>query len=131
MDYQTAETGIATIEQQAQTMMQKAQALGDKLKAGAPDETTGREWLMDFKELLLAFQAQHQQMVGMVNEMAAHIQSLEQAMQSHPAPTVASRGWANQPSVGGGFWGNVTSGIGMGAGFAVANDLISGLFNAF
>ncbi len=31
---------------------------------------------------------------------------------------------------GGGFWGNVTSGLGMGAGFGVANALIGGIFNA-
>lgn len=130
MDYQSAENQIAQVEQQAQGVMQKAQAFGQKLQAAAPDPTTGREWLMDLKELLLAFQAQHQQMVGMVNQMAEHMQALEQDLQTHPAPTVPSRGWAAQPAVSSGLWGNVTSGLGMGAGFAVANDLIGSLFNA-
>jgi len=130
MDYQSAENQIAQVEQQAQGVMQQAQALGQKLQAAAPDPATGREWVMDLKELLLAFQAQHQQMVGMVNQMAEHIQALEQDMQTHPAPTVQSRGWAGQATARNGLWGNVTSGLGMGAGFAVANDLIGSLFNA-
>ena len=32
---------------------------------------------------------------------------------------------------GGGFMGSVMSGLGMGAGFGLASDLVSGIFNAF
>lgn len=131
MDYQSAETQIAKIEQQAQGLVQQTQDFVQKLQAAAPDATTGREWAMDLKEILLGFQAQHQNMVSMVNQMAEHIQALEQDLQSHPAPTTQARGWAGRSTLGGGgFWGNVTSGLGMGAGFAVAGDLVGGLFNA-
>ena len=60
----------------------------------------------------------------------AHAQS-RTATGHPPNPTMQARGWGTQYAPrGGGFWGNVTSGLGMGAGFGVANALIGGIFNA-
>ncbi|HQU15828.1 MAG: hypothetical protein B7Z66_03335 [Chromatiales bacterium 21-64-14] len=132
MDYASAENQIVQVEQQSQTALQNMQTLAQKLRAAAPDETTGREWAMDLREIAMSVQQQNQAVVTMVNQMAEYIRTLEGQLQSHPNPTVQPRGWASQsPMSGGGFWGNVTSGLGMGAGFAVASDVVGDLFNMF
>lgn len=130
MQYDDATNQIAQLEQQTQTLAQQFQDLGQKLNSKAPDPATGKEWLLDLKQLALNVQSQNQQLVSMVNQMAEHIHNLEQQLDTHPNPTVQPRGWGAQstPS-GGGFWGNVTSGLGMGAGFGIADSLIGGIFN--
>lgn len=133
MDYASAENQIMQVEQQSQAVLQKMQALAQKLRAAAPDETTGREWAMDLRELAMSMQNQNQSIVMMVNQMAEYIRTLEAQLQTHPNPTTQPRGWAGRNAYGGGggFWGNVTSGLGLGAGFAVASDVVNDLFNAF
>ncbi len=131
MDYSTAETQIAQIEQQSQGVVQNMQQFAQKLRAAAPDETTGREWALDMREIAMAMQNQNQAMVALVNQMAEYVKMLEAQLATHPNPGVQPRGWAGQASTGGGFWGSVTSGLGVGAGFAVANDLVGDLFNMF
>jgi len=131
MDYTTAENQIAQVAQQSQTIVQNMQQFAQKLRTAAPDETTGREWALDMREIAMAMQNQNQMMVSMVNQMAEYIKTLEGQLTTHPSPSVQPRGWATQAPGGGGFWGSVTSGLGVGAGFAVANDLVSDLFNMF
>ncbi|MDA8360461.1 MAG: hypothetical protein M0Z44_00445 [Gammaproteobacteria bacterium] len=130
MDYQQAQGQLTQVQQQSQLVMQKVQALAQKLSAAAPDATTGREWAMDLREMAMAIQAQTQQTTMLISQMADYIGRLENEMATHPAPTVQPTGWANQ-SAGGGFMGALTSGLGMGAGFAVADDLVGDLFNLF
>lgn len=133
MDYNTASNQLAQVQQQSQTVMQNLQALGQKLVAAAPDPTTGREWAMDIKELALAIQHQNQNVALLLNQMADYIRNLEQQLATHPNPALQPQGWSNAigSGSGGGFLGNVTSGLGLGAGFAVGEDLINGLFNLF
>jgi len=57
-----------------------------------------------------------------------NIRTLEAQLQTHPNPSVQPRGWTS--SGGGGFLGNLTAGLGMGAGFGLAEDAINGIFNA-
>ena len=131
MDYSDATNQITQIEQQTQQLAQQFQSLGQTLNSKAPDPATGKEWLLDLKQIALNVQSQNQQLVAMVNQMAEHMHNLEQQLDTHPNPTMQARGWGNQMAPrGGGFWGNVTSGLGMGAGFGVANALIGGIFNA-
>ena len=130
MDYASAENQIVQVEQQGRTTLQKMQALAQKLRSSATDETTGREQAMDLREIALSIQQQNQSVVALVDQMAEYIKTLEGQLQSHPNPTMQPRGWGNRPSMsGGGFWGSITSGLGMGAGFAVADDVVGGLFN--
>lgn len=131
MDYSTAENQIAQVEQQSQTVIQNMQQFAQKLRSAAPDETTGREWALDLREIAMAMQNQNQAVVGLVNQMADYIKTLESQLATHPNPSVQPRGWASQSSGGGGFWSSVTSGLGVGAGFAVANDLVGDLFSMF
>jgi chromosome segregation ATPase len=131
MDYTDATNQIAKIEQQTQDLAQQLQTFAQKLDSQAPDPATGKEWVLDLKQIAINVQTQNQTLMMMINQMAEHIHDLEQQLDTHPNPTMQARGWGNQMAPrGGGFWGNVTSGMGMGAGFGVANALIGGIFNA-
>ena len=131
MDYQQAENQLAVVQEQTQASLQKLQALAQKLASVAPDPSTGREWAMDLREVALAVQTQAQNSTTLAQQMAEYIRRLESDVATHPNPTVQPTGWANQPQAGGGFLSSLTSGLGMGAGFAVADDLVGDLFNMF
>ena len=128
MDYSNAQSQVMQVEQQSQTLIQNIQALAQKLKSAAPDEPTGREWAMDLREIAMSVQNENQMLASLVSQMGQYIQTLEGQLQSHPNPSVQPRGWAMQG--GGGFLGNLTAGLGMGAGFGLAEDVINGIFNA-
>jgi len=131
MDYTDATHQIAKVEQQTQELAQQLQTFAQKLSSQAPDPATGKEWILDLKQIAVDMQTQNQTLVMMINQMAEHVHDLEQQLDTHPNPSVQARGWSSQMTPrGGGFWGNVTSGMGMGAGFGVANALIGGIFNA-
>ncbi|MGA7799313.1 MAG: hypothetical protein WCC36_00745 [Gammaproteobacteria bacterium] len=127
MDYPLAEQQMSQVQQQAQVTMEKLQSLAEKLRTRAPDETTGREWAMDLREIAMTMQQQSQTTMMLFQQMGQYIHTLENELHSHPAPTVQPRGWGG----GGGFLSSLTSGLGMGAGFAVAEDAVNDIFNAF
>ena len=126
MDYPIAEQQMTQVQQQSQATMQKMQAFAEKLRAAAPDETTGREWAVDLREIAMIIQQQNQTTLMLFQQMGQYIRTLENELNTHPAPTVQARGWG----AGGGFLGNLTAGLGMGAGFAAAEDVVNGIFNA-
>ncbi len=132
MDYQQAENQLAQVQQQTQMTVQKLQAFAQKLAAAAPDATTGREWAMDLREIALAMQNQSQNATMLIQQMAQYIQQLEMNLGGQ-GNVAASRGWTNQPQAGAGsgFLGSLVSGLGMGAGFAAADDIVSDIFNLF
>lgn len=132
MDYTDATSQITKVEQQNQNLAQQLQTFAQKLNSQAPDPTTGKEWVLDLKQIAIDVQTQNQALMMMINQMAEHIHNLEQQLDTHPNPTMQPRGWGIQTAPrGGGFWGNVTSGLGLGAGFGVANALVGDIFNAF
>ncbi len=131
MDYQQAENQLATVQQQNQATLQKLQTLAQKFAAAAPDANTGREWAMDMREVAMMMQTQAQGTTTLIQQMAQYIQQLEGAVATHPNAPMQPTGWANQSSQGGGFMGSLVSGLGMGAGFAVADDVVGDLFNLF
>ncbi len=128
MDFASAENQVMQVQQQSQTVVQNIQTLAQKLKSAAPDEATGREWALDLREIAMTVQSQNQMLATLVSQMGQYIQTLEAQLQTHPNPTVQPRGWASSGS--GGFLSNLTAGLGMGAGFGLAEDAISGIFNA-
>ncbi len=133
MDYQTAENQAVQLQQQADQVGQGIKALAEKLQTKISDPTLSRELILDLKEAALAIQRQNQSAVMLIQQMAEYIHSLETHVNSLPQPTYPTRGWAAQPyaGTGGGFMGNVMSGLGMGAGFGLASDLVSSIFRAW
>jgi hypothetical protein len=132
VDYQTAENQAIQLQQQAEQVGQGVKALADKLQTRVTDPTLSRELMLDLREAALAIQKQNQSAVMLIQQMAEYIHSLETHLNSQPQPTYQTRGWASQPYAGGGggFMGNVMSGLGLGAGFGLASDLVGSIFNA-
>jgi hypothetical protein len=136
VDYQTAENQAIQLQQQADQVGQGVKALAEKLQAKVPDQMLARELMLDLRETALAIQRQNQSALMLIQQMAEYIHSLETHVTSLPQqpnyPAYPTRGWAAQPFAGrgGGFMSNVVSGLGLGAGFGLASDLVGGIFNA-
>jgi len=132
MDYQTAENQAIQLQQQADQVGQGVKALADTLQSKVTDPTLSRELMLDLREAAFAIQKQNQSALLLIQQMAEYIHSLETHLNSQPQPTYQTRGWAAQPyaGTGGGFMGNVMSGLGLGAGFGLASDLVGSIFNA-
>lgn len=135
MDYQTAENRVVQLQNQADQVAQGIKALADKLQTRVTDPGLARELVLDLREAAFAVQKQNHTTQMLVDQMAQYIHTLEshlsvmpQAQQQNFQP----RGWFSQPyaSSRSGFMSNVMSGLGLGAGFGLANDLVSGIFNA-
>ncbi len=133
MDYQTAENQAVQLQNQADQVGQGVKALADKLQAKLPDQALARELMLDLRETALAIQRQNQSALMLIQQMAEYIHSLESHINAQPQPTYQTRGWSQQSYAGssGGFMGNVMAGLGMGAGFGLASDLVGSIFNAF
>lgn len=131
MDYQSAENQVVQLQNQANEVVQGIKGLADKLQSKVSDPELTRELSLDLREAALSIQKQNQSTVMLIEQMAQYIHSLETHVNSVPQSGFQTRGWANQPyGGGGGFMSNVMSGLGLGAGFGLADDLIGGIFNA-
>ncbi len=133
MDYQTAENQALQLQNQANEVGQGFKQLADKLQAKITDPGLSRELMLDLREAAVAIQQQNQSALALIQQMAEYIHSLETHINAQPQPTYQTRGWAAQPyaGTGGGFMSNIMSGLGMGAGFGLASDLVGSIFNAF
>lgn len=129
MDYQTAENQVMQLQQQADQAAQGVKTLADKLQTKIPDANLARELTLDLREAALAIQKQNQSTVMLIEQMAQYIHQLENQASTVPQVPYQQRGWAGQPIGGSGFMNNVMSGLGMGAGFGLANDIVGGLFS--
>lgn len=130
MDYQTAENQAVQLQTQSDQVAQEIKGLADKLQAKVTDPALARELVLDLREAAFAIQKQNQSTLMLVEQMAQYIHALESHVNAQPQSGFQTRGWANQPYAGsGGFMGNVMSGLGLGAGFGLANDLVGSLFN--
>ena len=123
MDYQTAVQQIQQVQQQAQDTVSKIQALAQKIGANISDKNTARDLVMDLREVGLGVQQEQQQAMAVLQQLGQYIQTLEGELNTHPTTNVQPRGWGG----GGGFLSNLTSGLAMGAGFGLADDLIGSL----
>lgn len=136
MDYQTAENQIAQLQQQAGQVSQGFKTLVDKLQSRISDPNLARELTLDLREAAMAVQQQNQSTLMLIEQMAQYIHTLENHASSVaatvpqvPQANFQPRGWQSPSFGGGGFMSNVMSGLGFGAGFGLADDLIGSLFN--
>jgi len=132
VDYQSAEGQAAQLQSQANQSAQSLKQLAEKLQTKVTDPQLSRELLLDLRETALAIQQQNQSAGALIEQMAQYIHVLESHLNTLPQPGFQTRGWSAQPYYGasGGFMGNVVSGLGLGAGFGLASDLVSSIFNA-
>ena len=132
MDYQSAESQAMQLQNQANETAQAIKAFAEKLQQKVTDPALQRELLLDLREATLSIQQQNQSALALIQQMAEYIHVLESHLSSMPQPMYQPRGWAAQPYYGsrGGFMGNVMSGLGLGAGFGLASDLVNSIFNA-
>jgi hypothetical protein len=143
LDYQTAENQAVQLQQQANQVAQQIRQLADKLQAKVTDPNLSRELMLDLREAAIAIQQQNQSALTLIQQMAQYIYSLESnlaAMQPQmPMPMpMQPRGWAAQPwgapsyqaypTATSGFMGNLATGLGLGAGFGLGEDLVDSIF---
>lgn len=130
MDYQSAESQAIQLQQQANQVTQRLKDVADKLQAKIPDPNLSRELMLDLREVAIAMQQQNQSAVAIIQQMAQYIHALESNLASVPQAGFQPRGWYTQPypSNSGGFWGNVTSGLGLGAGFGIGESIVDDIF---
>lgn len=136
MDYQTAENQALLLQQQANQVGQELRSLVEKLQARIQDQNLSRELMLDLRQVAVAIQQQNQSALSLIQQMADYIHVLESnlsAQQYQQMPPMQSRGWAAQsyPSSGGGFMGNLVSGLGIGAGLGLGEDLVGGIFGGW
>jgi len=136
VDYQTAESQAVELQNHANQVGEELKDLAAKLQEKISDPTLAKDLTLDLREAVLAIQQQNQASLNLIQQMAEYIHVLESHVNSiQQTPQQSSfqtRGWAQQPYYGrsGGFMGNVMSGLGMGAGFGLASDLVGSIFNA-
>lgn len=131
MDYQTAEIQAQQLQQQAEQVAQQIKDLAEKLSTKISDTSLARELALDLREAALSIEKQNEATTVLIDQMAQYIHSFETHTNSIPQTGFQTRGWASQPIGGGGFMGNVVSGLGMGAGFGLASDIVGGLLRGF
>jgi hypothetical protein len=131
MDYQAAENQIAQLRQQGDQVAQGFKAVTDKIQAQVTDAALARELTLDLREAAFALQRQSQSASMLIEQMAQYIYSLENQVNSAPQPGFQTRGWSGPAAMGGGgFMGNLVSGLGLGAGFGLAEDVVNDIFRA-
>jgi hypothetical protein len=130
VDYQTAENQASQLASQANQVAHELKDLADKLSTRVTDPALSRELMLDLREVALAVQQQNQSALMLIQQMAQYIHALESNLATVPQAGFAPRGWSAQPypTATGGFMGNVVSGLGLGAGIGLAEDLVGSIF---
>ncbi len=147
---------IATIDQQYQLLQQEGAQLGQVIdllasKMQAAGDDKAKEWLLDLKSIALQIQQEQLQVQGLLQALHGFVVN---TLQAPPPPTATQVSYQPAPSqvgyqpstvaqslaapqhgggmlsrfTGSNFGQAMTSGIGMGAGFGLADSLISSIF---
>ena len=156
MDVQTIDRQYEQLQSQSQQTVQALQTLGGKLQAAAQGgDQQAREWLLDLRELALAFRSEQDQVSNLLQALHGFVANEAQiqnqaaaaspqqqggwgqnpsfAQQQQPAYPQPQQGFAPPQQQGGGMLGGfLNSGFGraieMGAGFGIGDDLINKIF---
>lgn len=143
MDVATIDGEYQQLQQEAQQAAQAIQDLAQKLQTAAQGgDTTAKEWLLDLKSVALQIQQEQLQTQALLQALHDFTVNTLQQAPAQPAPQPVQyaqpvQSASPQPQGGGllshfmgsGFGRSVTSGMGMGVGFGLADSLISSIFN--
>jgi len=133
---------VATIDQEYQQLQQECgqltqaiQTFATKLQtAGDGGDANAKEWVLDLEGIALQIQQEQMQMQALLqalHDFAVNtIQQVPQAQGFASGPVAGVQGGGLLSHfMGGGFGQAMTSGIGMGAGFGLADSVIQSIFN--
>ena len=144
MDVETVDREYQQLEREAQQLATAIQQLAEKMQgASGRGDTQAKEWLLDLKSIALQIQQEQLQVQALlqalhgfaVNNLPAPQQN---SVSSQPQQYVTSpqANWAPAQGGGvlsrfrmGGFGQAMTQGLGMGAGFGIADSVINAIFN--
>ncbi len=138
MDVATVDQEYQQLQQESGALTQTIQGFAAKLQtAGDAGDAQAKEWVLDLKGIALQIQQEQLQVQALL--MALHdfvgntLQQVPQAPAAVPVQAVAAEpqggGGMLSRFRGGGFGQAMTQGIGMGAGFGLADSVINSIFN--
>ena len=136
MDVQTIEQEYGQLQQESQELTQEIQSFATKLQtAEAAGDGQAKEWILDLKSIALAIQQEQMQMQGLLQALHDFVVTTPQQV---PQPqNVVPMQAPEQPAQHGGFFSHfaggglgqaVVTGVGMGAGFGLADAAIGSIF---
>jgi hypothetical protein len=133
MDTDTIDQEYQQLQQESQTLTQAIQDFATKLQtAGNAGEANAKEWILDLKGIALQIQQEQLQMQALLQALHGFVGNALQPAPQAPAQAATTQlhgGGLLSRFQGGGFGQAMTQGIGMGAGFGLADSLISSIFN--
>ncbi|HTD51128.1 MAG TPA: hypothetical protein VK771_11035 [Acidimicrobiia bacterium] len=137
MDVDTVDQEYQQLQQESQQLTQVIQGFATKLQAaGDAGDAQAKEWLLDLKSLALQIQQEQLQMQALLQALHGFaVNTLQPAPQPQAvapvqaAPLQPQGGGMLSRFLGGGFGQSMTSGMGMGVGFGLADSVINSLFN--
>lgn len=133
MDVPTIDNEFQQLQVEAQQVAQTIQELAQKLQAASQGgDANAKEWLLDLKGIALQIQQEQLQTQSLLQALHGFtVNNLQEAPEA-PAQAVAPQpqgGGMLSHFLGGGFGQAMTTGIGMGAGFGLADSVINSIFN--
>jgi hypothetical protein len=141
MDVDTIDREYQQLEQEAQAVTQAFTDVAAKMQTAAASNPDVRDWLLDLKSIMLQVQTEQlqvQQLLQAMHDFTVNtLQAPAQPTYQAPAAPVA-QAVAPQPApsggllsrfTSGGFGRSIAQGAGMGAGFAIGDDIINSLFS--
>jgi hypothetical protein len=135
LDVETVDQEYQELQQESQQLTQAIQAFAGKLQAADQGgNAQAKEWLLDLKGIALQIQQEQLQMQALLQALHGFaVNTLQQSAPVQAAPVQAAPvqqgGGVLSRFMGGGFGQAMTQGIGMGAGFGLADSLINSIFS--
>ena len=142
MDVETVDREYQQLEQEAQQLATAIQQLAEKMQgASGQGDSQAREWLLDLKSITLQIQQEQLQVQALlqalhgftVNNLPGPQQQYAPGPQQYVSAPQANYGPSGGGVLsrfrGGGFGQAMSQGLGMGAGFGLADSVINAIFN--
>ncbi|HEV2369880.1 MAG TPA: hypothetical protein VGR90_08380 [Acidimicrobiales bacterium] len=150
MDVATIDNEFSQLQTETQQATQAISDLAQKMQAaGQAGDANAREWILDLKSIALQIQQEQLQTQSLlqalhdftVNQLQAPAAPVQQYQSPPPQYQQAQyepvqqqqfqqpRGGTLSRFMGGGFGQSMTSGLGMGAGFGLADSVINAIFH--